>query len=155
MIITLHRAIVALPSVDGGRGRLALVLADPLATVVVLLLVDARGQVGVVGLVDVTAVLAPRGLDGSLVAGDEVPQDLLGDEQAVLELGERVAGRLEQDDVVRALAVPVDRVREPTAAPRGDLGDLPAAAVIWRVVRSMTAWLRSSGTSGRSTSMSS
>ena len=55
MIITLHRAIVVLPSVDGGRGRLALVLVDPLG--------DRRlsssssmpdGQVGVVGLVDVT-----------------------------------------------------------------------------------------------------
>ena len=33
-------------------------------------------------------------------------------------------GRLEQDDVVRALAVAVDRVRQPAAAPRGDLDDL-------------------------------
>ena len=36
------------------------------------------------------------------------------------------AGRLEEDDVVRALAIPVDLVREPAAAPRGDLHDLAA-----------------------------
>ena len=35
-----------------------------------------------------------------------------------------VGRRLEQDDVVRALAVAVDRVGQPTAAPGGDLHDL-------------------------------
>ncbi len=39
----------------------------------------------------------------------------------------RLGRRLEEDDVVRALAVPVDLVGEPAAAPRGDLHDLPAA----------------------------
>ena len=44
----------------------------------------------------------------------------------MLQLDDSFAGRLEQDDVIRALAVAVDRVREPTPAPRGDFGDLPA-----------------------------
>ena len=37
-----------------------------------------------------------------------------------------VGRRLEEDDVVRALAVPVDLVGQPAAAPRGDLHDLAA-----------------------------
>ena len=37
-----------------------------------------------------------------------------------------VGGRLEQDDVVRALAVAIDRVGQPAAAPGGDLHDLAA-----------------------------
>ena len=50
-------------------------------------------------------------------------EDLLGDEKAALELGDCLGGGLEQDDVVRALAMAVDGVRQSTAAPWGDLRD--------------------------------
>ena len=39
---------------------------------------------------------------------------------------DRLGGRLEEDDVVRALAVAVDGIGQPAAAPRGDLDDLAA-----------------------------
>ena len=78
-------------------------------------------------LVVLVAAVAAGGLDRSLDAGDEVAEDLLGDEQRALQLDDRVGRRLEQDDVVRALAVPVDLVGEAAAAPRGDLDDLAAA----------------------------
>ena len=86
-----------------------------------------RRQAGVVE-VDalVRGTVAARGPHRALDARDEVAEDLLGDEQAALELGDRLGGRLEEDDVVRALAMPVDRVGEPAAAPRGDLHDLAA-----------------------------
>ena len=71
--------------------------------------------------------VAAGGLDRPLDAGHEVAEDLLGDEQAALHLDDRLGRRLEQDDVVRAFAVPVDRVGEAAAAPRGDLDDLAAA----------------------------
>ncbi len=72
--------------------------------------------------------VAAGGLDRALDAGDEVAEDLLGDEQAALELDDRLGGRLEEDDVVRAFAVAVDRVGQAAAAPRGDLDDLAAGA---------------------------
>ena len=78
-----------------------------------------------VGLVEpvVDAVAATRP-GRALVTGHEVAQDLLGDLEGSLHLAEGVRRRLEQDDVVRALAVPVDLVGQPAAAPRGDLDDL-------------------------------
>ena len=86
----------------------------------------AEGQVRIVVEQIVLAVLAAAGLDRALIAGHEVTEDFLGDEEAVLQLGDGVRGRREQDDVVRALAEPIDRIGEATAAPRGHLDDLPA-----------------------------
>jgi hypothetical protein len=63
-------------------------------------------------------------------------EDFFGDEEAALRLDDRLGRRLEQDDVVGAFAIPPE-------------------VLIWRVVRSMTAWALSSATSGRRTSMSS
>src|SRR6476646_7886443 len=72
------------------------------------------------------AIVASSGLGRSLVAGHEGADDLLGDEQTVPQLRERVRRRVEQDDVVRALAVAVDRVSQSAATPWGDLDDLTA-----------------------------
>ena len=66
--------------------------------------------------------------DGPLDPEDEMPEHLLGDEEAALELGDRLGRSLEHDDVVLALAVPVDLVREPAAAPGLGLHDLSAVA---------------------------
>ena len=94
-------------------------------SIVVLLVVEAGRDVDVVELVELAAVAA-RGLRRAIDAGHEMAQDLLGDEQRVLELDDRVGRGLEQDDVVRALAMAVDRIGQPAAAPRGDLHDLAA-----------------------------
>ena len=128
MIMTLQNAmVVVLPSVDGGRSRFALGLVDELAGVdVVVLVVEAGREVVVVELVELACRRARVDLGRPLDAGDEVAEDLLGDEQGVLELDDRLGRGLEQDDVVRALAVAVDRVGQPAAAPRGDLDDLAA-----------------------------
>ena len=44
----------------------------------------------------------------------------------VLELDDRLGRRLEQDDVVRALTMAIDRVGQTPAPPGGDLDDLAA-----------------------------
>src|SRR4029078_3335977 len=62
----------------------------------------------------------------TLLAHDEVPEDLLGDEETALELGDDGRRRLEHDDGVGAFAMAIARVGEPPAAPRGDLDDLAA-----------------------------
>ena len=86
---------------------------------------------------------SPRaGRDRPLDAGHEVAEDLLGDQEAALHLGDGLGRRLEQDDVVRAFAVPVDLVGEAAAAPGATLTIWPPPAEICRVVRSMTAWAR-------------
>ena len=72
-----------------------------------------------------SAAVAAR-LDRLLDAGHEVAEDLLGDEEAALELDDRLGRGLEQDDVVRALAMAVDRIGQAAAAPGGDLDDLAA-----------------------------
>ena len=126
-------------SVDGGRGRLALGLVDPFGTVVHVLLVLDRRELGVVGSFE---AVATEGFRRPLLADDEVPEHFLGDEKAALDLGDRRRRCLEDDDVVRALAISLDGVGQPSA-------------VISRVVRSTIALIRSSGASGRSTSMSS
>src|SRR5204863_6557485 len=95
-------------SVDRGRSCLALRLVDPLATIILLFLV-LRGWKQ--RLVTGGGVAQRPG--GTLLADDEVAQDLLGDEDAALELGDRGRGRLEDDDVVRALAVAVDGIGQP------------------------------------------
>ena len=94
-------------------------------SIVLVLLVEAGRQVGVIEPVDLGAV-APARLGRTIHAGDEVAQHLFGDEEGVLELDDRVGRGLEQDDVVRALAMAVDRVGQAAAAPRGDLHDLAA-----------------------------
>ena len=93
--------------------------------VVVLLVLDGR-EVGVLDPRFVGRRGVAARLDRALDAGDEVAQDLLGDEQAALQLGDRLGRRLEEDDVVRALAVAIDRVGQAAAAPGRDLDDLAA-----------------------------
>ena len=58
--------------------------------------------------------------------GHEVAEHVLGDLEAALQLRDGLGRGLEHHDVVRALAVAVDGIREPAAAPGGDLDDLPA-----------------------------
>ena len=90
------------------------------AVVVVLLVLGGR-EVGVVDVLVArrSAVAASRrALTGSLDAGHEVAEDLLGDLEAALQLGDRLGRRLEQDDVVRALAVAVDRDTRAGGGPR-------------------------------------
>ena len=60
----------------------------------------------------------------SVDARHEVAEDLFGDEQGVLELDDGLGRGLEEDDVVRALTMSVDRVGQAAAPPRGDLHDL-------------------------------
>ena len=85
---------------------------------------SAGRQVGVVGVTAGRRVAAgPDRLDDS---GHEVAEDLLGDQEAALDLRDRLGGALEQDDVVRALAVAVDGIGEAAAAPGRDLDDLSA-----------------------------
>ena len=92
--------------------------------VVHVLLVVAGGRTLSSISVAVVAVVATTGLGRALDTRHEVAEDLLGDQQGVLELDDGLGGGLEQDDLVRALAVPVDRVGQSTATPRGDLHDL-------------------------------
>src|SRR5438445_13167939 len=54
-------------------------------------------------------------------------QDLLGDQEAALDLGHDVTWSLEQDDVGRAFAVAIDRIGQPASAPWGDFHDLATA----------------------------
>ena len=70
--------------------------------------------------------VATGGPGGSLDAGHQMAQDLLGDEERALQLEDGLTRGVEEDDVIRALAVPVDRVREAAAAPGRDLHDLAA-----------------------------
>ena len=94
--------------------------------VVVLVVLGGR-EVGVVGLLAAVLEAVATARPGrSLVTGHEMAEDLLGDLERALHLGERLGRRLEEDDVVRALAVAVDLVGQPAAAPRGDLDDLAA-----------------------------
>src|SRR5512135_1176839 len=93
------------PSVRRRRGGLALRLVDPLAPVVLLGLVLGWRQ----GAFFVRR-RAAHGLGRALLADDQVPEDLLGDEQAAFELADRGRGRLEDDDVVRAFALALDGV---------------------------------------------
>ena len=79
-----------------------------------------------VGVVDVLGAVRAKGLGRPILADDEVPEDLLGDEEGALDLGDGRRGRLEDDDVVRAFTVALDRIGQPPAAPRGDLDDLAA-----------------------------
>src|SRR6186997_2218870 len=111
------------PSVDGGRGRLALGLVDEFAGDVLVLLVEPRRQILAVDIVELAAV-AGRRLGRPVDAGHEVAEDLFGDEQGVLELDDGLGRGLEEDDVVRALTMPVDWVGQATAPPRGDFHDL-------------------------------
>jgi hypothetical protein len=108
MIITLHSAIVA-------------------AVVLVLVLVLGGRQVAVfLGRLLVFLAVAAGRSGRALDARHEMAEDLLGDEQAALQLGDGLTRGVEEDDVVRTLAVPVDRVREAAAAPRRNLHDLAA-----------------------------
>ena len=66
------------------------------------------------------------GLDGLDRPGHQVAEDVLGDLEAALQLRDGLRGGLEDHDVVRALAVAIDGIREPPAAPGSDLDDLPA-----------------------------
>src|SRR6185503_15877491 len=116
-------------SVDGGRSRLTLGFVDPLGDIVEVFLVVRRGRQ--VDVVDVLATLgrtiATGGPGRALVTRDEMAEDLFGDQERALHLGDGVSRRLEEDDVVRALAEPVDLVGQSPAAPRSDLHDLAAA----------------------------
>src|SRR6266545_7242660 len=124
----LQNAIAAPPSVDRGRCRFALGLVDPLAEIL-LFLVLARRERRLVGLaVETHLAVAAQRPGRPLLPRHEMAQDLLGDQEAVLELGDRIGRCLEHDDVVRALAITVDLVREPPAAPGCDLDDLAARA---------------------------
>ena len=127
MIITLLKAIVALPqSMAAGAAS----VSDSSIRSVSSSSSSSSSADGQIGLVDLVATLlgaVAAGRPGRpLVAGDEMAEDLLGDQERALHLGDGVSRRLEEDDVVRALAVPVDLVRQPAAAPRGDLHDLAA-----------------------------
>src|SRR5205814_2752804 len=114
------------PSVDGGRSRFGLGLVDPFGDILVVLVLGRR-EIGVVRLLAVLlrAVAATRA-GRSFIAGHEMAEDLFGDLERALHLGEGRGRRLEENDVVRALAVAVDLVGQPAAAARGDLDDLAA-----------------------------
>ena len=126
MIMTLQNAmIVALPqSMAAGAASLSDSSMNSPGDVLVLLVETGR-QVLVVDVVELRAV-AGRRLGRSVDASDEVAEDLFGDEQGVLELGDGLGRGLEEDDVVRALTMSIDRVRQAAATPRGDLHDLAA-----------------------------
>src|SRR5882757_9159810 len=110
------------PSVDGGRSRLALGLVDEFAGDVLVLLVETRREVLAVDVVEVAAIVGRR-LGRSVDSCDEVTEDLFGDQQGVLELDDGLGRGLEQDDVVRALTMSVDRVGQTATAPRRDFHD--------------------------------
>ena len=86
--------------------------------VLVLLVLGRRAGRVVVASTSPSAPSRRERLDGPLVPGHEVAQDLLGDQEAVLQLGDRLGRGLEEDDVVRALAVAVDGIRQAPTAPR-------------------------------------
>src|SRR4051794_12015527 len=122
MIMTLANAMAGSWSVDGrGRG-LALRLVDPLAgRLVVLVLRRREVRLGV----DVLGVLGGRGVTPDLHGLDrprhEVAKDVLGDLEAALQLRDGLGRGFEDHDVVRAIAVAVDGIREAAAAPGCDL----------------------------------
>src|SRR5579862_20552 len=111
-------------SVDRCRSGFALGFVNQLAPWLVVLLVLAGRQAVLVVAQGVGRVGIARRLERALDAGHQVAQELLGDQQAALELDDRLGRGLEVDDVVRAFTVAVDRVGQPPAAPRGDLDDL-------------------------------
>src|ERR1700675_1782393 len=125
----LQNAISSALSIDRGRRRFALGFVDELCSIAIVLvvLIEAGWQVGIVANLTVLAVAARR-LDRALHAGDEVAQHLFGDEQRVLELGDSLGRGLEHDDLVRALTVAIDRVRQPAPAPWRDLHDLATSS---------------------------
>src|SRR5258706_5217375 len=119
MIIALLSDMAGPSSVDGCRSGFALGLVDPLGVVFLFLVLGRRARVDVdVGIFG--RAVAARRLDRAVVAGDEVTQHFLGDEEAVLELGDRLGRRLEEDDVVRPLAMMADGVGKATTAPVRD-----------------------------------
>ena len=86
--------------------------------IVVVLLVVGRGDIDLVELV------ARRGRQPArrcrpLDVRDEVADDLFGDVQAALELGDGLGRGIEDDDVVRALAVAVRWGRRAGGVPTG------------------------------------
>ena len=125
MSMILQNAIASLPSVDGGRSRLGLGFVDELDRRVVILVAGAGGQILDVEVVKFRAVRTHR-LCRAFDTRDEVAQHLFCDEQGALEFDDRVGRCLEQDDVVRAFAVAVDRICQAATAPGGDLHDLAA-----------------------------
>src|SRR3990170_3032901 len=58
-------------------------------------------------------------------ARHQVAHNFLADVEAALELEHGRRRRIELDDEIRALAVLADGIRQPAAAPRADLDDLP------------------------------
>src|SRR5260221_13645161 len=114
MSMILQNAISSALSVDGGRSRIALGFVDELGAIVLVVVIEAGGQLGIVADVAFLAIAA-RGLDRALHARHEVAQHLLGDQQGVLELGDRLGRGLEQDDLVRALTMRIDRAPAPPA----------------------------------------
>src|SRR5262249_36101186 len=91
-------------SVDRGRSRLALRLVDPLATIILFFLVLRGRKRRLVGVA--RAGVATRA-SWPFLADDKMAQDLLGDQDPALELGDDLGRRLEDHDVVGALAVAV------------------------------------------------
>ena len=156
MIITCTPSSLRLSRWRPGPPRF--VFADPLGAVV-LVLVQVRGQSGgvdvlaVLGRVSV-AILA-AGLGRALIPRDQVADDLL------VMRSSRVRARSAAlpGAAKRTMWYEPSRNRSIGQASRRPHGATlmiwPPPAVIWRVTRSMTAWLLSSGTSGRITSMSS
>ena len=127
MIMTLQNAMAgpSRQSMAAGAASLSDSSMNSGQIVVLLVLVEARREVGVVELVELGPVAA-GGLGRPVDARHQVPQHLLGDEQGVLQLDDRLGRRLEQDDVVGTLAMAIDRVGQAAAPPRGDLHDLAA-----------------------------
>jgi hypothetical protein len=119
MIWILLSAIVP-PSQSIAAGAAS--LSDSSIILLFLILCGGKWRLVALGVGDRVACRA----SGSILADDEVAQDLLRDEEAALQLGDRGRGRLEDHDVVRAFSMAVDGIGEPPAAPRGDLHDLAA-----------------------------
>ena len=82
-------------SVDRGGSGFALRFVDQLAPRLVVLLVLARRQAILVLAERIRRVGAAGRLDRALDPGDQVAQELLGDQQAALELDDRVGRGLE------------------------------------------------------------
>ena len=127
MIITLLKAIVALPqSIAAGAASLSdSSIRSVSSSTSSSSSADGRSpsSTSVAALLDAVTAGRPG---RSLVAGHEMAEDLLRDLERALHLDDGVGRRLEEEDVVRAFAVAVDLVRQPAAAPRGDLHDLAA-----------------------------